>query len=318
MEAVSATGPVGPPPEPSDHLDAHVEEPPRGVAATAPDDVLTPAQEVDPGPELAPLPINSRAPAFVYALGQIEPRFPTLAVEKEFAQVAGRSDPSGLTDRQALHALLTEPSNRYLARQLCWVLTVQGLDTYILRPRVPDDVQLLVDAVRPTPRRTDVDVVIGVLGPIATPEICNALMVPIVVFDLIYSFDVDSLLGAIPRPSKVKADQWEATTEHLFSRITQMNDNAGATDADRALNYLSVRYPGIYHKAAEKFAANSSLRSVQVRPSRLAGTRNIVDVVFVYADRGADVTEAEFVRVDVTEEFPFLISKIAPHFEREG
>src|SRR5829696_4984604 len=273
--AVSATDPIGP----------QVEEPPRATTATTSDDVLTPAQQADPAPEPATLPLDSLAPGFVYALGQIEPRFPSLGVEKEFAQVAGQSDASGLTDRQALHALLSEPGNRYLARQLCWVLTIQGLDTYILRPRVPDDIQLLVDAVRPTPRRTDVDVVIGVLGPIAPPETCNALMVPIVVVDHIYSFDVESLLEAIPRPRNVKADQFEASNQELFSRITQMNDNAGATDADRALNYLTVRYPAIYHKTAERFAANSSLRSVQVRPSRLAATRNIVDVVFAYTDR---------------------------------
>ena len=95
-----------------------------------------------------------------------------------------------------------------------------------------------------------------------------------------------------------------------------MNDNAGATDTDRALNYLSVRYPAIYHSAVEKFAANSSLTSVEVRPSRLTGTRNIVDVVISYTDRGTDVTEKEFARVDVTEEFPFLFSKLAPYFER--
>ena len=33
-----------------------------------------------------------------------------------------------------------------------------------------------------------------------------------------------------------------------------MTDNAGATDEHRALNYLAVRYPAIYAKAAEAFA----------------------------------------------------------------
>jgi hypothetical protein len=252
----------------------------------------------------------------VYALGQIEPRFPTLAVEKEFAQVAGQGDAAGLTDRQALHALLAKPENRYLARQLCWVFTVQGLDTYILRPAVPEDFERLVEAVRPTPKRTDIDVVVGLLGPIAPPEMCNALMLPIVVFDQLYSFDVDTLLGSIPRPAKAKAEAWDAATAEVFSRITQMNDNAGATDGDRALNYLSVRYPGVYHATAERFAANASLTAVDVRPSRLSGTRTILDVIFAYTDRATDVTEQLFARVDVTEEFPFLISRLAPYFER--
>lgn len=264
-----------------------------------------------------PLPESSGV-VFVYAIGRIDPRFPTLAVEKEFAQVAGQTDASGLTDRQTLQALLSEPGNRYLARQLCWVLTLEGLDTYIVQPRVPEDIELLIRAVRDTPRRNDVDVVIGALGPIAPPELCNALMVPIVVFDNVYSFDVDSLLDAIPRPSGTKAGEWKAASEEVFARLTQMNDNAGATDADRALNYLSVRHPGIYHLTAERFAANSSLTAVEVRPSRLTGTRNVVEVVFAFTDRATDVTEKHFVRVDVTEEFPFMVSKLAPYFERGG
>lgn len=292
---------------------APMESPPPATDAR---EGLAPAQGPVAGPASAWPPGEYAAPAFVYALGQIEPRFPTLAVEKEFAQVAGQSDASGLTDRQALQSLLSQPANRYLARQLCWVLTVEGLDTYILQPHVPGDIDLLIDAVRPTPRRTDLDVVIGMLGPVAPPELCNGLMVPIVIFDQVYSFDVDTLLSAIPRPEETQSDQWNAAVEEIFSRITQMNDNAGATDADRALNYLSVRYPGIYHKAAEKFAANSSLTTVEVRPSRLTGTRSIVDVVFAFTDRSTDVTDKQFVRVDVTEEFPFLAGKLAPYFER--
>src|SRR3712207_8414828 len=52
----------------------------------------------------------------------------------------------------------------------------EGLETYILRPRDPSDLELLVGSARPTPRPTDVDVVIGVRGPHAPPESCNGLM----------------------------------------------------------------------------------------------------------------------------------------------
>lgn len=74
------------------------------------------------------------APSFVFALGRVEVRFPSLSVEKEFAQSIGRTDTAGLTDRQAMRAALSERGNRYLARQVCWILTVEGLETYILRP----------------------------------------------------------------------------------------------------------------------------------------------------------------------------------------
>ena len=138
----------------------------------------------------------------VYALGRIEARFPNLAAEKEFAQASGRADTAGKTDQETFHAVLSERDNRYLVRQLCWVLTIEGLETYLLRPRDPADIDLLVDAIRPAPSPSDVDVVIGWRGPIAPPEMCNGLMVPIVAFDQIYSFDRDALIKAIPKPGK--------------------------------------------------------------------------------------------------------------------
>jgi hypothetical protein len=256
------------------------------------------------------------SPTYVYALGRIEPRFPRPSVEKEFAQATGRADTSGLTDRQALQKVLTQRHNRYLARQLCWVMTIEGLETYLLAPRDPADLDLLVEALRPTPQPWDLDCVIGVKGPIAPPEMCNGLMVPIVVFDQIYSFDRDALIKAIPKPEKTSAKEFAPAAEELFDRIMQMTDNAGATDEHRALNYLAVRYQAIYANAAEAFARNASLTAVNVQGSPLSSTRNVVDVIFTYTNRNTDVDERFFVRVDVTEEFPYLVTKLSPYYDR--
>jgi len=264
-----------------------------------------------------PDPALPEGPTYVYAIGRVEARFPTLAVEKEYAQVAGReAATAGLTDRQAVQAVLSERQYRYLARKLCWVFTIEGVETYLLFPQDPADLDLLLEALRPTPSPTDVDVVIGMLGPVAPPEVCNGLMLPIVVFDQIYSFDIDALVKTIPRPEKISAEQFEPAAEELLSRIMQIADNGGATDADRALNYLAVRDPSIYEITAEAFAADSSLIGVEVRPSRLSGSRNISDVIFTYASRQTGVEDKYFARVDLTEEFPFLVSRLSPFFER--
>jgi PatG C-terminal len=260
---------------------------------------------------------TGQAPAsFVYALGRVEPRFPSLAVEKEIAQATGRTDTEGLTDRQALRAVLADGGNRYLARQLCWVFTIEGLETYVLAPRDPADLELLVESVRPQPRPLDVDVVIGVRGPIASPERCNGLMVPVVAFDQLYSFDRDELVQEIPRPKGIAEGKFRDTAGEVFDRIMQLADNAGATDEHRALNYLAVRYPAIYARAAEAHGEGSSLTAVEVRPSRLSGIRRVEDVVFSYTNRKTDVVDRSFVRVDVTEEFPFLVTKLSPYYER--
>ena len=93
--------------------------------------------------------------SYVYAIGRIEARFPNLAAEKEFAQATGRTDTAGQTDRQTFHTVLSQRENRYMVRQLCWVLTIQGLDTYLLTPHDPADIDLLVAAiVLPPPHMT--------------------------------------------------------------------------------------------------------------------------------------------------------------------
>lgn len=258
----------------------------------------------------------SQARSHVYALGRIESRFPSPSVEKEFAQVIGRTGTKGKTDREAMHAVLSERANRYLARQLCWVLTVQGMETYLLVPRDSRDFDLLVEAVRPVPRPTDLDVVIGWRGPIAPPEMCNGLMIPIVGFDQIYSFDRDSLIKSIPHPENLAAKEFQPAAEELFDRIMQMTDNAGATDEHRALNYLATRYPAIYAKTAEQYAKDFSLTGMDVQPSPLSGTRNIVEVVISFTSRVTDFTEKFSVRVDVSEEFPFLVKKLSPYIDR--
>lgn len=111
------------------------------------------------------------AMSYVYAIGRVEARFPNLAAEKEFAQATGRTETAGKTDQQAFHTVLSKRENRYLVRQLCWVLSIQGLETYLLQPRDPADIDLLVEAIRPAPSPNDLDVVIGMRGPIA-PRRC--------------------------------------------------------------------------------------------------------------------------------------------------
>src|SRR5271166_4368127 len=254
--------------------------------------------------------------SWVYAIGRIEARFPSISVEKEFAQATGRTDTKGLTDRHALHTVLSKAENRYLVRQCCFVMTIEGLETYLLTPRDPADRDLLVEAVRPNPSPMDLDVVIGMKGPIAPPQMCNGLMVPIVVFDQIYSFDRDALIKSIPKPEKTSAKEFAPAAQELFDRVVQIADNAGATDEHRALNYLAIRYQAIYAKAGEHFAQNNSLTGVDVQGSALSGVRRLLDVIFTYTNRNTDVDDQCFVRVDVTDEFPFLVTKLSPYYDR--
>src|SRR5215212_8251515 len=87
-------------------------------------DVPAPPSPAQPTP--AEVEVAASHP-YVYAIGTVEPRFPTLAAEKEFAQTTGRAEgTAGLMDREATHRVLSDRANRYLVRQLCFVMTIQG------------------------------------------------------------------------------------------------------------------------------------------------------------------------------------------------
>jgi hypothetical protein len=254
--------------------------------------------------------------SYIYAIGRITPQYPELAIEKEISQVIGRRQSNGLNDNQVLYQALTAAENRYLVRQLRWVMSIAGLATYIVVPRDFSDLDLFVATLRPRPGPRDLDVVIGVKGPIAPPTVCNGMTLPIVVADQIYSFDADDLLAAIPVPDGIAADEFKGTTEEVFARVGQLADNSGNADGHRALNYLAIRYPTIYTKTVECHSAGKSLSDVTVVPSRLAGIRQVLDVVFTFVTRSTGVADKYFVRVDVTEQFPFIVSSLAPYYDR--
>jgi hypothetical protein len=130
------------------------------------------------------------ARSYIYAIGKVVHRFPNRSLEMELAQAIGRKpegETKNLTDPEVAYKILTDPDNRYIARQICYVLNIEGLETYILVPTDPLDIDRLARAIRPAPAPGDIDVIIGRRGPMASPQVCNGLMVPIVTVDQIYS-----------------------------------------------------------------------------------------------------------------------------------
>jgi hypothetical protein len=251
---------------------------------------------------------------YVYSIGKIKPRFPSLGIEKEFTQAVGRIKTDGLTDNAVMFKILSDPQYLYLARKLCWTLSIEGLETYLLQPMHSADLEMLVDSLKPTPDANDINVVIGILGPIASPNYCSGLQLPIIGFSQIYSFDVPSLIESIPNNNRTK--NFSAIAEELFMRIMQMTDNAGATDDHRALNYLAVRYHGVYATSADCYERDFSLTGVLLKPAALNGIRKMVDVIFTFSNRSTDVIEKYYCRVDVSEEFPFLVAKMQAYLDR--
>jgi hypothetical protein len=258
-------------------------------------------------------------PSSVYALGRIQHRFPSPGTEREFQAAARRLGKTAGTDAEVVHATLSDRKNRYLAREIVWSLSVEGIEVYVLVPAAPDVLDDLIDSLRAAPSRLDLDLVLGERGPLSDPGTSGGLQLPMVRVDVIRSFTEDELIGAVPAPEgadKKEKDAFRASARAAFQQIQQLADNAGDASDHRALNFLAVQAPSLYASVARAEAQDESLSSITSRVSRLSGSREVVDVIFAYVNRRTDVMRKEFIRVDVTEKFPFLVTKMAPYFDR--
>lgn len=249
--------------------------------------------------------------SYVYAIGRISFTFPSESIRQEFIQILGRGEEEaikGLATPEVMHKILTNENNRYLARELCWFLTIENNKVYILVPRDPWDIDKLIQALRPAPGTGDIDVVIGRRGPLASPEMCGGEILPIVIVDQMYSFDREALLKAIPkRKHRGSEAQFIKTAEDTLNYIMRMADNTGATDQHRALNYLAVRYDEIYHKTQSMQDDNYSLTDIEIRQSRLSVTGKDVRVFFIYESRtNRGAPRRLSVKVDVTGKYPWV------------
>lgn len=269
----------------------------------------------EPCPTCAPTPLTSPAESsYVYVIGEIDWRFPDASLENEFHQVRHATNVEGLTQQEIEKKILAE--NRYLARQVCWVMRSQTVETYVLLPRDTADYARFVAGLRPN-TRNDYDLVIGVRNGPAPPDTCGGLSVDLVFVDQIYSFNRDILLDEIKKPPKANAQEFANSSREVFDLIQQMGDNQGNQDRHRAGNYLAVRSKDIYVKAHSLYEEGYRAQQIVGVPSRLSGTRGrrIIDVIFDF-EHGTRATRKFFVRVDVTGEYPFIVTPAQDYFER--
>jgi hypothetical protein len=252
-------------------------------------------------------------PPYVYAIGQLQPQYPNLSVEKEVAQAIGRGVTTDLTDREALVAVLQDKRNRYLVRQLCWLLIARGLETYLLKPYDPADYDELVRAYAADPK--GFVVVVGYRGGTANPQDCYGVILPILIFDNIYFGSKESLLKGLEAPEKVETARFAAAAGEMFDRIVDQIADDGSSDDSRAKLYLAMRSPDIYREAATATVKGLSLRAIRTRPFALNRTSKNIEVIFDYVDRKTNSLEQYSTVINVDGMYPYLVRELAPYFE---
>lgn len=251
----------------------------------------------------------------VYAMGKIRPHIPNLGLEKEIAQTVGRVFSNGPSDEEALCKLLVMDEHRRLANDVCWTFAVEGIDTYVLKPADSVGLSLILGALRADKSSTAVDVVIGrAVGKTGFAE-CNGKMLPTLTPSQIYSMDRSSLLKTLPSSKDIAHEAMKSAVKQTLDVTAQIGGNYGTSDAHRALNYAATRSAELYQAVATNLLDNWALSGFNSRPSALTGGRRVVDVVLIFRSRVNDAVRKSFMRVDVTDLYPFMVSPIQPFLE---
>jgi hypothetical protein len=252
---------------------------------------------------------------FAYGIGRVGARFPSLGVEKEFAQAAGAGEFAGVADRERLSGVLKDPDNRYLADQMCWVFVAQGMDAFTLHWRDVADRDRLIDTIGAADETSPIDAVVGWVGDGTEASKCIGLGIPSVRIIQLLSFGRQEFVSGVPAPENADEGQFRGAVEQTFDRIARRSDNTGQSDEHRALNYIALRYPALYRVTADAVTREMSLVTVDARRSPAGRARRVVEIRLVFRTRHDDNIEQYRCRVDVTEVFPFLTSPLEPTFD---
>jgi hypothetical protein len=261
----------------------------------------------------AATPVNEQ---FVYSLGKLSVKFSSLGLEKEFSQrerhLTRRS--GKVTIRKGNKISETLKENLHLAKNATYIFSVGGIPAFIVIPTGTEILNSLIDSLNEGDDPEKFDLIIGKRAGIAPAQLSGGLLLPMVVCDQVYSFkiseytkELEQLGDSLFQGGKLKKAEFGEIVKELFLRVTSSTENIGGEDSHRALNYLIVQHPGIFFSLAEKHHTNHILDSIETRVNDGANGRRVVTAIFSFIDRATSVPEKIFTRVDVTEEWPFIL-----------
>jgi hypothetical protein len=290
--------------------------------AAAPSNIVVPSSGAS-GCSCAKAPSEGASGGFVYAIGTVEAEYPNVAIEREM-QIMGigiEAEPEvpmrSTEDRHWQHAVLTRDRKRtrYLARQLSWRLTIEDLPAFVLKPRDCCDIDDLIDRLK-RPKYPKSETGKGKKGKTtASDPIIASVALP---------QDLDVIVGVrgdnTPDGIEVYVDQIfgispERLSLPIHAYFSQIADNYGLTDEDRAYNFLAARYD--VSARVKEIDDKFGLTGFPTIYSRLSGDNNrVVRVIFTFKSQNSLVEKKYFVRVDVTHEFPTIITPWQPYLNR--
>ena len=249
---------------------------------------------------------------YVYAIGRLDVRFPSLGIEREYQQRERAMTGLPQSPRSArIRAVLEK--NPHLALRMTYVFLVGSNPVYALSPHSGALKDAFFNALAHAQDTDHYAVVIGRVSGFSNPTASGGLLLSTVSVDQLYVFSASEWAEGLAKAAqpalesrKVAGEHFQTVSQSMFREVVTMPENMGLSDGHRALNYLLVQHPGMFLAAAER--PNHVLDRIETRITQLVSGRRQVAVILSFLDRGTGVPERVYATVDVTEEWPFVSS----------
>jgi hypothetical protein len=227
---------------------------------------------------------TSETPQYVFAVGRLEFDSASVDIEKEWWQTLFWGGPGRPIPPE--HHI----KNNYLTRQMCWILQIDEIYTYILQPRNHNVMlQLLNQWTALNFANEETILIVGTLGEIAAPCMCNGLELPIVHVDYVeylhtfsksyqslkkgeehqqnlqieYENNLDAAQGTV-----MEAQQRLATAEeNLQARIQEANENPDDAALDRRIRAARGQVTQATNRLTEAQQALTDVQQTAPSPS---------------------------------------------------
>jgi hypothetical protein len=249
-----------------------------------------------------------------YAIGHLEPRFASLGVEKEFQQLAAALGTERNVSYDSLEEIVGSESGSYLLDHLCWIFRVHGSDVFFVQPWDRDEKFRLLAMSSAGNNDERFDVIVGAAAfSLPTPS-CVSSGLPAVYPAQVFSFTFEDFIANVPRPTDGGSDVFPSIVRSVLQHSLNRVQNFDTMDADRAINYLTLRYPDIYATADSLAGARWELERIETSIVQSREARQIVTARYVFGSDVGSRRRTFECRVDVTDVFPFLASSLREVF----
>jgi|GEM_PF-2406109 len=241
---------------------------------------------------------------FVYALGYVKPFFPVLNLEKQYkaALAVIKPEPKNYLD---VFNYKVSPKGKpqlsyrpflYLAQEASWVFSINNVDTYLISPRTPTQLNALIQT------SGNVDTPCILVGQLAQP-----------------GFTYDPEKPALPTAMLDHLiDQTQITSARYKNSspadnaLVALKPNIGRSDVQRARNYFQSHFHQI-NEGEQGSAIVEQIAGVDFNVlegdsnGNISNKRDIVQIIVICPDRSRYACS-----IDVTNMYPFVSCKLSP------